>query len=451
LPPIARTPAPDRPPSPFETLLDNTAPPAADPPPSPPPENKASASDTSRPPAKNDDAKATEAADNSADSTAPETGTSTIDQPGDKPGKDDDKVVATKVNSDAGDIIKSNSGDKSDAQKKDKSDAAIQIDASLTPPAPQVVATAAPGVAPAVVAADGGDTTGPALEQTALSTAIAAQVKQPGPAPSRIDAAKTSDESKKTEADDKSADTNLDPSGKFQLAGDDNAVSHTGEKLPTTPGDADKQHVTQARAEAMAGSHSQLDANASAGGKVDVGAQSTQLAGNALMQPANVGAPQQPTDPSVLAAGSPSQQNPPAVAIPVAGLAVEIAGKALAGKNRFEIRLDPPVLGRIEVRLDVDRDGNVTSRLTVDRQDTLNLLQRDASGLERALQDAGLKTADNGLQFSLRDQSMNQQQSGSGANTAQLVVKDESMPTVDIIPQSYGRLLGLGSGLDIRV
>ena len=79
--------------------------------------------------------------------------------------------------------------------------------------------------------------------------------------------------------------------------------------------------------------------------------------------------------------------------------------RRLAGKNHFEIRLDPPELGRIEVRLDVDRDGNVTSRMIADRSDTLDLLRRDASGLERALQDAGLKTADNSLQFSLRDHS----------------------------------------------
>jgi flagellar hook-length control protein FliK len=140
-----------------------------------------------------------------------------------------------------------------------------------------------------------------------------------------------------------------------------------------------------------------------------------------------------------------------AAAIPLAGLAVEIAGKAIAGKNRFEIRLDPPELGRIEVRLDVDRDGNVTSRLTVDRADTLDLLRRDASGLERALQDAGLKTADNGLQFSLRDQSTSQQQTNGSANVAQIMVQDEMLPPADAIPQNYGRLLGQGGGLDIRV
>jgi flagellar hook-length control protein FliK len=73
----------------------------------------------------------------------------------------------------------------------------------------------------------------------------------------------------------------------------------------------------------------------------------------------------------------------------------------------------PPELGRIEVRLAVDRDGHTTTSLIADHSDTLDLLRRDASGLERALQDAGLKTADNSLQFSLRDQSTGQQQSNT--------------------------------------
>jgi flagellar hook-length control protein FliK len=65
------------------------------------------------------------------------------------------------------------------------------------------------------------------------------------------------------------------------------------------------------------------------------------------------------------------------------------------------------------------------------------------------LQDAGLKTADNGLQFSLRDQSANQQQANS-ADTAQLDVQDDLLPT-DTTPQIYNRLAGQGGGLDIRV
>ena len=92
--------------------------------------------------------------------------------------------------------------------------------------------------------------------------------------------------------------------------------------------------------------------------------------------------------------------------MPLSGLAVEITTQAHAGKKHFEIRLDPPELGRIDVKLDVDRDGNVSTRLVVDRADTLDLLKRDASSLERALQQSGLKTSDNALEFSLRQQAL---------------------------------------------
>ena len=65
---------------------------------------------------------------------------------------------------------------------------------------------------------------------------------------------------------------------------------------------------------------------------------------------------------------------------PAAGLAVEIAARAQTGQNRFEIRLDPPELGRIDVRLDIDSSGQVTSRLVVERADTLEHLRRDSAG-----------------------------------------------------------------------
>jgi flagellar hook-length control protein FliK len=141
-----------------------------------------------------------------------------------------------------------------------------------------------------------------------------------------------------------------------------------------------------------------------------------------------------------------------ALAVPLSGVAIEIAGKALEGKNHFEIRLDPPELGRIEVRLDVDKDGNASTHMIADRSDTLNLLRNDSSDLQRALQDAGLKTSGNGMQFSLRDQSTGQQQGNNPTpGAAQIVVNDDVLAASDIIPRSYPRLAGMGSGIDIRV
>jgi flagellar hook-length control protein FliK len=140
-----------------------------------------------------------------------------------------------------------------------------------------------------------------------------------------------------------------------------------------------------------------------------------------------------------------------AATVPIAGLAVAIASRAQAGSSQFDIRLDPPELGRIDVRLDVDRDGQVTSHVTVDRADTLQLLQSQQPQLERALEQAGLKTADNGLQFTLRDQSFAGQNGGSGAqpSAAQLVIPDAEAPVIQAT-QIYSRA-GLGSGVDIRV
>jgi flagellar hook-length control protein FliK len=144
------------------------------------------------------------------------------------------------------------------------------------------------------------------------------------------------------------------------------------------------------------------------------------------------------------------------IAIPITGLAVEIASHARAGKNRFEIRLDPPELGRIDVRLDVDREGKVTSRLVVDRQETLDMLRRDAPELQRSLQQAGLDTADNALQFSLRDQGGFGGQNPYPNNDSptaptRLIIPDTELPPIAATTAGYGPAISTSAGIDIRV
>jgi flagellar hook-length control protein FliK len=91
--------------------------------------------------------------------------------------------------------------------------------------------------------------------------------------------------------------------------------------------------------------------------------------------------------------------------------------------------------------------------MTAERSDTLQLLQSQQPQIEQALQDAGLKTADNGLQFTLRDQSFTgQNNNGSGSqsnNSAQVVIPDADLTPI-AATQIYSRA-GLGSGIDIRV
>ena len=91
--------------------------------------------------------------------------------------------------------------------------------------------------------------------------------------------------------------------------------------------------------------------------------------------------------------------------------------------------------------------------MAVDRPETLQLLQSQQPQLQNALDQAGLKTADNGLQFSLRDQSFSGQNNGSGAQqqsaATQIVVPDADLAPI-AATQIYGRV-GVGGGVDIRV
>jgi flagellar hook-length control protein FliK len=82
-------------------------------------------------------------------------------------------------------------------------------------------------------------------------------------------------------------------------------------------------------------------------------------------------------------------------------LALRIAAKSSDGDRNFSIRLDPPELGRIEVNLNVNASGHAQAEISADRPQTLDLLQRDAPALERALKDAGLNLA-GGFAFSLK-------------------------------------------------
>jgi chemotaxis protein MotD len=189
----------------------------------------------------------------------------------------------------------------------------------------------------------------------------------------------------------------------------------------------------------LAGNIGQTPVNASGNGLQATGAMPTQ-------QPtAHAAAPAAASQLTATAAAD--------AAVPVSGLAMEIAASARSGKTRFEIRLDPAELGRIDVRIDVDRHGQVTSHLTVERPETLSMLRQDANQLQRALDNAGLSTGNGGLQFSLRDQSSQGQNDGNqgNPNAHRIVVSEEDSVPAIVAGRSYGRMLGASGGIDIRV
>ena len=91
--------------------------------------------------------------------------------------------------------------------------------------------------------------------------------------------------------------------------------------------------------------------------------------------------------------------------IPSRTVAIAMMRGADRGNTHFEIRLDPPELGRVDIRMSVGRSGQVQAQLKFDRPETLELFQRDARALEKALSDAGLSADAADLEFSMQDQS----------------------------------------------
>lgn len=122
------------------------------------------------------------------------------------------------------------------------------------------------------------------------------------------------------------------------------------------------------------------------------------------------------------------------------------------GSSRIHIQLDPAELGKLDIRLHVGADGKTGVTVIADNQDTLNLLQKDAQGLARALSDAGLKADAGSLSFNLRgEQNPGQNQGNSqAAMNYQKSQPDEEDPlTLNPITRSYS--VNLSEGLDIKI
>lgn len=134
----------------------------------------------------------------------------------------------------------------------------------------------------------------------------------------------------------------------------------------------------------------------------------------------------------------------------IPALAVQIAAKSQSGIKQFDIRLDPPELGRVEVRLSIDDTGKTCAHLSADQPQTLDLLQKDAPTLTRALRDAGLELSQGGLNFSLRQQTQNQDQSATG-HTARSRTILAATDTATITTTTSAYRAPLIGRLDIRV
>ncbi|MCA0401939.1 MAG: flagellar hook-length control protein FliK [Proteobacteria bacterium] len=136
---------------------------------------------------------------------------------------------------------------------------------------------------------------------------------------------------------------------------------------------------------------------------------------------------------------------------PIQMLPVEIGMQAVRGVTNFQIRLDPAELGRVDVNLQIRDNGEVHASLVVDRVETLAMLKRDASTLEYAFEQAGLRQSADGLSFSLRGENGDGRQQEGGGRHAGHDGTDELELQAQIGDAAKRRVLIPNSSVDLMV
>lgn len=99
-----------------------------------------------------------------------------------------------------------------------------------------------------------------------------------------------------------------------------------------------------------------------------------------------------------------AQQAPQKPQAPAKNEFTQLVAKKISERaSSFELRLDPPELGRIEGKIRVSDDGKTVLALNFDNEATLDLFARDTEGLRLALSEAGVDADTSDFEFSLAE------------------------------------------------
>ncbi len=118
-----------------------------------------------------------------------------------------------------------------------------------------------------------------------------------------------------------------------------------------------------------------------------------------------------------------------------------ILAKRLEETSIFDIRLDPPDLGRVDGKLSINDDGKAVLALAFDNQSAFDLFSRDEQALRQALADAGLDFGVGDFVFSFRERAE------SDAAPREASVVDAMLSHEEPAPFASGR----AGAVDIRI
>ncbi|WP_085900810.1 flagellar hook-length control protein FliK [Kiloniella majae] len=128
---------------------------------------------------------------------------------------------------------------------------------------------------------------------------------------------------------------------------------------------------------------------------------------------------------------------------PADQLSIHIRKAVGDNKDSISIKLHPSELGRVDVKLEIVDGTTMKAMISAERPDTLDMLQRDSRMLEKALQDAGLKTDGQSLSFNLKQDGSEQGATSdrgselAGSDTSSATEEDMAEATETIKQSSH--------------
>ena len=131
-------------------------------------------------------------------------------------------------------------------------------------------------------------------------------------------------------------------------------------------------------------------------------------------------------------------------------ISVKIIKAIQSGNDRIKIQLKPAELGRVDVKMEIGNDGRVLAIVSADNKDTLELLRRDSSHLQRAFEDAGMMLNSGDLTFNLRkegEQTAKNNSDNQSDTELSVLSKDETVHPLSLIE---GDNVWLNGRIDVR-
>lgn len=125
---------------------------------------------------------------------------------------------------------------------------------------------------------------------------------------------------------------------------------------------------------------------------------------------------------------------------------VNITKSAVKGIDTIDIQLKPEDLGKIQIKMHIAKNGKLQAEIISSRPETMDLLQKDASGLAKAFNDAGYDTDSRSFNFSFQEENQAREQQKNDSGLRQFIgdtLEQEAESAAGNDNLVYDPLLGL--------